>query len=496
MSKTFKGILIGSGIVLGVLVAGAGVAYAFLSNTPKLERKVGVLEELLPKGARSYAVVNLDAAGSVYKGSKLSRVAKKAGIEEDFANQERLAKIKERTRLDPLHILGKRFIYSSYGEKEMLLITEPRWNVKMLWRTALSRGREKKAEGFPYSVFSDGSAIAFAGEYLWFSTSEKLLLEALSIAASKTLKEEEAFPEDGMKLIAYGLSRSPGKYLVYRELLWQFADAQKGLEFTLEIEDPSGVLGSLLAQVHAPQNYASIPEDAAAFASFAGLEPYSAWKEALKLSEEEAKTEFLGSPDIEKSFASIATDLGSQADLVIQGWNVDKWYAPLRWMAKIKASEKTAQNWQIITPWLFPIALDTTLESDNMVYHYLDFGEEFAGMAWFMYDGRFAVTSDTGLLPWMKESFSSGRTMDASLEFQNSCTAAGIERPVAWIFWPRFKEALKPYLLYAADRTQGVTPGDVQKKVFPIMDAIQAKSIVAGLNKRGETLVLTVRVTK
>ncbi len=495
MSKTLKRILIGLGIAFGVLVAGAGVAYAFLSNTPKLERKVVVLEELLPKGAYSYIVVNLDLAGGVYKKAKISRTVKKVGIEEDFANQERLVKIRERTHLEPLHILGKRFIYSDYGEGQMLLITEPRWNVKMLWKAALSRGREKKAEGFPYAVFSDGSAIAFAGDYLWFSTSEKLLLEALNVASSKTLKEEEAFPEDGNNLLAYGLSRNPGKYLVYKKLLWTFENSQKGLEFTLELDRPSGILGSLLVNARAPQSYASIPDDAAAFASLSGLEPYSAWKEALKLSDKEEKVEVLGNPEIEKNFASMAADLGSEADVIVQGWNVDKWYAPLRWMTKIKASGKTEQSWQTATSWLFPLAFDTTLESDNMVFHYLDFGEEFAGMAWFMYDGQFVVTSDTGLIPWMKDRFSSGRTMDASSEFKNSCTSAGIERPVAWVFWPRFKEVLKPYLLYAADRTQGVTPADVQKKIFPLMDAVEIKSIVAELRKTGETLVLTVRTS-
>lgn len=496
MSKTLKRIILGAGITLGVLVVGAGVAYAFLSNTPKLERKVTVLEELLPRGAKSYLVVNLEKLAKVNPGSKFTRVAKKIGLAEDFSNQERLIKIKERTHLDPMHILGKRFIYSKYGKKEMLVITQPRWNVKMLWKTALSKGRRKDTGEIPYSVLDDGSSFAFAGDYLWFASSEKLLLEALDIAASKTRIEEQSFPEDGLTLAAYGLSRNPDKYLVYKELLWDLKQGDYGPEFVLEIDSPSGMIGRFIAGSQPARSYASIPDDAAAFISLSGLSPYNAWKEAQKLSVEEDKIDVLGNEETEKEFAALATDLGSDADFIVKGWNVDKWYSPLSWMLRIKSSAKTGESLEALTPWLFPTAWDTTMESGDLTYHHLDFGEDFAGMGWLLYDGSLLFTSDTAMIGWFSKKVSSGRTISSSSDFNSVASSVGIKNPVAWINWPEFRKVFVSYLMYAADRTQGITPADVQSKLEPLLEAMEFKAIVAGLDNDGEKLVITFRTAK
>ncbi|MBD3284826.1 hypothetical protein GF359_00615, partial [candidate division WOR-3 bacterium] len=195
MKKRIKKLLIGLGIAFGVLIAGVSVAYGFLGTPPELKREVGALEELLPEGVVSYVVFSdLDAAAKLYKSSRLKRLVRKLDIDEDFDNLPQVRNINERTNGRFWDIIGSRFLIANYTSDRKLLISQPRWNVRTFFRAILAKGRQGDFQGIPYSVFPDGSATAFAGEYFWYASSQKLLLSALRIAASASITEEDPFP--------------------------------------------------------------------------------------------------------------------------------------------------------------------------------------------------------------------------------------------------------------------------------------------------------------
>ena len=498
MNKTLKWILIGAGAGLGVLVIGAGIAYAVMTDTPDLEREVGVLEELLPKGSVSYVVgADLNRAGRLYKSSKIGHLARKHDIEKDFANLGRIAKVQEQTKGRFWDVLGARFIYARYGEKNHLIITQPGWKVKAMWRTIIASGEKKEPGEIPYTVFSNGTAAFFAGDYFWYASSEKLLLSALNLASSDDV-EEKVFPRQGnTQPLAYGLSRKQGKYLVFDEARWVIQEGTKGLEVKVEIDSPSGVIGGFIAAAEPPRNYSRIPADAALFVSLTGVNPYRAWKEAGMLSSEEGITEVLGDFEIEKEFARIAVDLGDEVLFIMQGWDTDRWYAPARWLISAEAgSERSFKSWAALAPWFFPYAWDTTLTHGEVTYTMLDLGEDLPPIIYLFNESYLTVTSDSALVPWMLDSYTAGLTLKGSEDFAAYREAAGIPKPVAYVNWPLFKEALKEYLIYAADRTAGFTPANVEQKLFPILDAFEMKALLVGVEHEGNTLTFTIRSAK
>ncbi len=498
MKKWLKGVLIAVGTTLGVIVVGVSVAYAALGVPPKLERKVNALEELLPRNVESYALAaDLIQIERLYRRSQIGRTARRLGIEEDFSNLKEVATLMERTRGKFLDLLGPRFLIADYGERGKLLVTEPRWIVKTFWRAVLTKGTQKQFDEIPYAIMSDSSAVAFAGDYFWFASSEELLKDALRIASSETLREESDFPRAKEKPLAYGISRRPGKYLDFDELRWQVFEGDYGIEAMVEVDKPDGVLGGLLANISEPQDYSAIPQDAPLFINLAGADPYKAWKEAEKIALDEGTDEVLADIGKEKQFTIIATDLKDEALLVFQGWNVDLWYGPARWLTYVKASsQRTTDNWEKLVGWLFPQALDTSLSYSNVDYHYLDFGVDLPPLAYLYLENDVMFSSDTALLYHTLDSRAAGSTMANSKEFSKVCNSVGILKPSAYLSWPRFKDVLKPYLLYAADRTAGFTPADVEAKLFPLLDAVDIKALVLAASGNGKTLSLTLRAAR
>jgi|GEM_PF-2169868 len=496
MNKKLKRILIGVGIGLGVLVIGTGIAYAVMTDTPDLEREVGVLEELLPKGPVSYVVgADLNAASKLYKSSKIGHLARKHDIEKDFANLGRIAKVQEQTKGRFWDVLGARFIYASYGERRFLAITQPSWKVKAMWRSIIAKGDEKSSQGIPYTVFTGGTAAFFAGDYFWYASSEKLLLKGLAIASSEDLKEEKAFPMGrGIEPLAYGLLRKHGKYLIFDEARWIIQEGENGIEAIIQMDKPSGVLGGLIANAKPPEDYSKIPADAALFINLTGVDHYRVWKEAGKLSAEEGALEVLGNLDIEKEFARMAIDLEDEVLFIMQGWDVDRWYAPARWLVSVKAgSERSFESWVQLAPWFFPNAWDTTLSHGEVAYTLLDLGEDLPPITYLFNNSYLTVASDSALVPWLLDAYSAGLTLDGSEEFVAYREAAGISEPVAYVNWPLFKEALKEYLIYAADRTAGFTPANVEEKLFPFLDAFEMEALLIGMEHEGNTLTFTIR---
>ncbi|TKJ43725.1 hypothetical protein CEE36_03295 [candidate division TA06 bacterium B3_TA06] len=495
MNKTIKWILIGAGAGLGVLVIGAGVAYAVMTDTPDLEREVGVLEELLPKGPVSYVVgADLNAAEKLYRNSKIGHLARKHEIDKDFSSLEKVSKVQEQTKGRFWDVLGARFIYARYGEENYLIITQPGWKVKAMWRTIITSGEKKEAGEIPYTVFTGGTAAFFAGDYFWYASSEKLLLSALKIAMSEDV-EERAFPRDhDDEPLAYGISRKPGKYLVFDEARWLIQEGAKGLEVKVEIDSPSGVIGGFIANAKPPEDYSKIPADAALFINLTGVDPYRAWKEAGMLSSEEGITEVLGDFEVEKEFARIAVDLEDEAMFIMQGWDVDRWYAPARWLISVKAgSERSFESWVALTPWFFPAAWDTTLTHGEVAYTMLDLGEDLPPISYLFNNSYLTVTSDSALVPWILDAYSAGLTLKGSEDFAVLRVAAGISEPVACVNWPMFRKALKEYLIYAADRTAGFTPANVEQKLFPILDAFEMNALLIGMEHEGNALTFTIR---
>jgi len=498
MNKKLKRILIGVGIGLGVLVIGTGIAYAVMTDTPGLEREVGAIEELLPKGAQSYVVgADLNAASKLYKSSKIGHLARKHDIEEDFSNLSRVAKIQEQTKGRLWDVLGSRFIYASYGEKRFLAITQPSWKVKAMWRSIIAKGDEKSSQGIPYTVFTGGTAAFFAGDYFWYASSEKLLLKGLAIASSEDLKEEKAFPIGrGIEPLAYGLLRKHGKYLIFDEARWIIQEGENGIEAIIQMDKPSGVLGGLIANAKPPEDYSKIPADAALFINLTGVDHYRAWKEAGKLSAEEGALEVLGNLDIEKEFARMAIDLEDEVLFIMQGWDVDRWYAPARWLVSVKAgSERSFESWGQLAPWFFPNAWDTTITHGDVEFTYLEFAEDLPPLTYLFRESYLTVTTDSALVPWWLDACSDSLTIETSEEFAIYCEAAGIKKPVLYLNWPLFKEALKEYLIYAADRTAGFTPANVEEKLFPFLDAFEMEALLVGVGRVGETLTFTIRNT-
>jgi hypothetical protein len=495
MNKTLKWILIGAGAGLGVLVIGAGVAYAVMTDTPDLEREVGVLEELLPKGPVSYVVgADLNAAEKLYRRSKIGHLARKYEIDKDFSSLEKVSKVQEQTKGRFWDVVGARFIYARYGEENYLIITQPGWKVKAMWRTILASGEKKEPGEIPYTVFPNGTACFFAGDYFWYASSEKLLLSALKIALSAEV-QENAFPgKEKEKVLAYGLSRKPGKYLAFDEARWVIEEGEKGLQAKIEIDKPGGVIGGFIAEARPPRDYSRIPADAALFISLAGVNPYRAWKEAGTLSSKEGITEVLGDFDIEKEFAQMAVDLEDEAMFIMQGWDVDRWYAPACWLISAKAgSERSLESWVALAPWFFPYAWDTTLTHGEVTYTMLDLGEDLPPITYLFNNSYLTVTSDSALVPWLLDAYSAGLTLKGSEDFAAFKEAAGITEPVAYVNWPLFKEALKEYLIYAADRTAGFTPANVEQKLFPILDAFEMKALLVGMEHDSNNLTFTIR---
>jgi len=54
----------------------------------------------------------------------------------------------------------------------------------------------------------------------------------------------------------------------------------------------------------------------------------------------------------------------------------------------------------------------------------------------------------------------------------------------------------KEYLIYAADRTSGFTPANVEQNLFPILDAFEMNALLVGMEHKGNTLEFTIRCTK
>jgi len=103
------------------------------------------------------------------------------------------------------------------------------------------------------------------------------------------------------------------------------------------------------------------------------------------------------------------------------------------------------------------------------------------------------VASDSALVPWILEAQAASMTLDKSEEFAAYCGTAAIKKPVAYVNWPMFKEALKEYLIYAADRTSGFTPANVEGKLFPLLDALEMKALLVEMEHKGKTLAFTIR---
>ncbi len=106
------------------------------------------------------------------------------------------------------------------------------------------------------------------------------------------------------------------------------------------------------------------------------------------------------------------------------------------------------------------------------------------------------VTSDSALVPWILDSYSAGLTLDGSEEFTAYREAAGIPEPVACLNWPMFRQTLKEYLIYAADRTSGFTPANVEEKLFPFLDTFEMNALLMEMKHKGKTLEFTIRCTK
>ncbi|MBN2380153.1 hypothetical protein JXM67_10180 [candidate division WOR-3 bacterium] len=497
MNKKVKGILMGAGIALGVLVIGVSVAYGFLGNPPKLSREVTVLEELLPQDAVSYVVfADIDGIAKLYGRSKMKRLARKLGIEEDFENLEQVRKLNERTNGKFWDILGSRFIYASFDGGAKLLVSQPRWNVRTFFRAVLGRGRQSEAEGLPYAVFAAGSAAAFAGDYFWYANSEKLLLSAIKIAV-RNIKEEDAFPRSENNLV-YGLTRKRGKHLTFDEFRWSVYKGNYGLEAAFEIERPGGVLGSFIAGIERPSDYTRVPDDAFFFVNLTGVNPGQAWNAAKVLARQEGTEEILVSSGVQKPIVSLAADAGDEVLFLMQGWNVDLWYAPARWVFSAEVSSiESIKAWEVLVPWLFePSQTDTILRHQDVNYHAVGFGEDLPPIAYLMYNERLTLSSDTALIPWVLDAWSRGKTINNSQKFLDACEAAAIANPIVYLDWPVFKEALKDYLGYAADRSSGFTPADVEAKMFPLLDGLELKAILVDADKDGETLVFTVRTVE
>jgi len=502
VKKRIKTLLTSLGITFGVLIVGLSVAYGVLGTPPDLAREVTVLEELLPEGAKSYvAFPDLDAAAKLYGRSRLKRLARKLGIEEDFENLEQVRRLNERTNGRFWDIIGSRFITASYTNNRKLVISQPRWKVKTLFRAVLERGRKGEYQGIAYSVFPDGSAVAFAGDYFWFATSEKLLKTALRIAASSSVTEEDAFPVRSEGYLIYGVSRKRGEHLAFDEFRYLVYTDEKGLAASLEVDRPSGVLGDFIRDLKPPSDYSRIPHDAYLFINLAGVNPDAAWENATKLAKRNKTETSLAIVDMEEPMATLAEDAEDEVLFCMQGWDVDLWYAPALWTLSVKASSASSYSaWEALIPQVFGEGWeDVSSTHRNVSYnavHSTDSLAEFPPLAYFMFDGALTISSDTNLVPWILDANSAGNTMAASTEFRSRCSAAGVPNPIFYLDWNPFKEELKDYLLYAADRILGFTPSDVERKIFPLLDGLEITAVLADVDKDGESLVFTIRGVK
>ncbi|GAH69491.1 unnamed protein product, partial [marine sediment metagenome] len=263
--------------------------------------------------------------------------------------------------------------------------------------------------------------------------------------ASSDDVEEDAFPRQGnTQPLAYGLLRKHGKYLIFDEARWIIQEGENGIEAIIQMDKPSGVLGGLIANAKPPEDYSKIPADAALFISLAGVNPYRAWKEAGKLSAEEGALEVLGNLDIEKEFARMAIDLEDEVLFIMQGWDVDRWYAPARWLVSVKAgSERSFESWVQLAPWFFPAAWDTTITHGDVEFTYLEFAEDLPPLTYLFRESYLTVTTDSALVPWWLDACFDSLTIETSEEFAIYCEAAGIKKPVLYLNWPLFKEELR-----------------------------------------------------
>ncbi len=496
MKKAVKRIIIGIGILVA-LVIGSGVAFACIFSTPNLEREVGALEELLPKGAESYIVAaDFAEISKLYKGSELGRQAKKVGVQKDFYSLRTIEKIEKKTHGRFWDILGKRFIYAQYGKNDFLLISQPKWTVKLVWKTILAKGEEKNISGFPCAVDKDGLAILFAGDYFWLASSENLLAKAAKIAASTTLKEKIAFPNNennASDALAYGLTYNHGKYLIYSQARWRISKDVLGIKACVEFDNPSGVLGSYIAKAKPPRDYKIVPADVICFIKLTGVNAYKAWKEAGLLSVK--KNNPFGDINTEKEINQLAIDLGDEVLFIMQGWDADKWYCPASWLLSLKAeSVKSAKSCDALMSWLFPYADQMSVSCIGTEANYFGFGDVYPAITYIYKDNFLTVADDSLLLGWQLNAKQA--SIETSDEFGDFCKSADIKNPVAYVNWSLFKDELKEYMLYAADRTSKATPEAVEEKLFPLLDALKMKALIAGMDNTNKTIKFTFRAVK
>ncbi len=483
--RVIKGLIIGGGVVI-VLAIGFFVAYAALSATPKLAKKVSAIEELLPEGARRYVVFeNPQALLKLYRHGDLHKKAVDLGIEKDFFALPEIERFQKQTHGQFFQILGRRVLLADYAPG-WVMISQPGWTVRIAWRWAIKSGEVKNHQGVPYTKLKGGQTFCFIGKYFWFASTEELLQSQIDLAHLGTGISESAQTTLPKQTLIYGRLLKGNQFFTFDKLDYYLTRAKTGTAFNIQIDNLGGSIGSALARCEPPGDYSFVPVNAVGFVNLARLDPAQVWQVAQQFARSQNRPAFELEPTVERFFGKFS----NEGFLIFSGFDTEKSFAPAMFLLGLKLkSPSLPEEWPAIAPWLLGIGPTQNVTYESLSVDLFELGENLPTFASTHCAGYFLLANSTDLLKMVIDT-KTGKTSPVEDDgiFKPAKQGLNISRPAFYLNIPRLLAALKPYLSYAGDKSAYFSAKDVEKRITPLLDAILTKAYVGQISTQNRSL--------
>jgi hypothetical protein len=487
--RVSKGLII-SGMVVIVLVIGLFVAYAAFSSTPKLAKKISAIEELLPQGVSYYVVFNSpQALMKLYNHSDLHKKAVELGIEKDFWTLPEVERFQKQTHGHFFDVLGRKVLIADYPGG-WILISQPNWKVKMVWRWALKSGTVKTYQGVPYCLLKGGQTFCFIGKYFLFSSTEKLLQPMIAQNHQGSGVPEPVQATRQKSSLVYGRAYKGDRFFTYDRLDFSFERSRTGGKCKLSYNNLSGSIGSAVASCAPPKDYSFVPVDAVGFINLTRLDPAQVWQAARQYARSQNRPAF----ELEPAVARFFTKFDNEGFLLFSGFDTKKSFAPANFLLGLQLKGPALpEEWPAIAPWLLGITPTQTVTYEGLSVDLFELGENLPTFASTVCQGYFLLANSTDLLKAAIDTKTGKRSpVKDDKDFNHAIQVLNISQPGLYLNVSRLLTALKPYLSWAGDKSLYFSAPDVEKRITPLLDGIKTKALLGQLTAQGKNLEIEI----